>query len=221
MLLLTRLTYAGVQDLRKYEQYEQTKNVQIVSEPLLNINTPQQTVLYKGLPVSLFTYAEAVKLFQELSLKNFANAYIADGCYAKSHLISYLLSKKNILHAKIFISGTNKGDLIATTNNQSLEFQFHVSPVIFIHSGLPQPTPVVLDLSFFDKPVLVSTWLSLFKKSPRFEALNIQIVGPEHIDPAWVSNKENPYSLDLLYRFENEISALNLILKNRASRAKN
>ena len=148
--------------------------------------------------------------------RNFADAFKNDGCYAKSHLISYELSRAGIKHSKILIYGGKLGDIQVLGENPPILFEFHVSPLVLVKLNNGKVIPYVLDLSFFSRPVQLNSWLRLFYKDSNIRVLKNAVRGPENIDPTWTERKDNPYDEDLLYRFETEIDAFLLIIKNKA-----
>lgn len=203
-------------DLRKVDIANRQKNIKIIyTEPLKTKAGPAQ-VVFKGLPHTVLSEAQIIQLDLELRARNFADDFKNDGCYAKSHLISYELSRAGIRHSKIFIYGETVGDIQVLGAPAPILFEFHVSPVVLVKLNNGKIIPHVLDLSFFSRPVQLNTWLHLFYKDSNIRVLKNAVRGPENIDPTWTERKDNPYDVDLLYRFETEIDAFLLILNNKA-----
>ncbi len=203
-------------ELRKVDIANRQKNIRIIyTEPLKTKAGPTQ-VIFKGLPHTVLSEAQIIQLDLELRARNFADAFKNDGCYAKSHLISYELSRAGIKHSKIFIYGEKLGDIQVQGAHPPILFEFHVSPVVLVKLNNGKIIPHVLDLSFFSAPVQLNTWLHLFYKDSNTRVLKNSVHSPENIDPTWTERKDNPYDVDLLYRFETEIDAFLQLLNKKA-----
>ena len=200
-------------ELRRIDIANRQKNIKIIYTEPLEIQAGSRVIGFKGLTHTVLSETQLLQLDQQLRLRDFANGFKNDGCYAKSHLISYELSRVGIKHSKIFIYGEKYGDIQVLGNHKPILFEFHVSPVVLVRLRDGRIVPHVLDLSFFARPVQVDSWLKLFYKNSNTRVLKNTIKGPENIDPTWIENKDNPYDVDLLYRFETEIEAFLLILK--------
>ena len=203
-------------ELRKIDIANRIKNIKIIYTEPLQTKAGPALVGFKGLLHSVLTEAQILQLDKELRARNFADAYKNDGCYAKSHLISYELSRVGIKHSKIFIYGERLGDIQVLGAHSPILFEFHVSPLVMVRMKDGKIIPHVLDLSFFGKPVQLNNWLHLFYKDSNTRVLKNAVRGPENIDPTWAERKDNPYDVDLLYRFETEIGAFLLIINNKA-----
>lgn len=213
---LTVAQASATAELRKVDIANRQKNIKIIYADPLKIKAGRALVNFKGLPHTVLNETQIVQLDQELRARNFANAFKNDGCYAKAHLISYELSRVGIKHSKILIYGDRLGDIKVFGEQAPILFEFHVSPLVFVRMNNGKLIPYVLDLSFFNKPVQLNNWLHLFYKDSNVNVLKNSVRGPENIDPTWAERKDNPYDVDLLYRFETEIEAFLLIVNNKA-----
>jgi hypothetical protein len=226
LTILSQLAFAinahalGAAELRKQDRIAQERNIRIIHSAPLSITPITLTQIYKQRTYSVISEAQLISLDQQLRAKNFANEYKYEGCYAKSYLISYELSRVGIQHSKIFISGKKFGDIRVNTTAKPIQFEYHVSPVVLVETRSGKIKPYVLDLSFFPKPVSMNQWLWHFYQDSDATQLSNFISGPEQIDPTWISNKENPYEPALLYRFETEIDALNINLEREKLKRK-
>ena len=206
---------SGSAELRKLDVANRLKNIKIMYTEPIKTRAAPGLVNFKGLPHSILTESQLAQLDLELRSRNFANAFKNDGCYAKSHLISYELSRAGIRHSKIFLFGNRLGDLQVLTEAAPILFEFHVSPLVLVRLNNGKIVPHILDLSFFSGPVQVNDWLRFFYKDSNVKVLKNVVRGPENIDPTWAERPDNPYDPDLLYRFETEIDAFLLIIKNK------
>lgn len=205
------VSLASSADLRKADQLLSQQNIRITHRAPLEV--PQRSVVnYRGLPHTLIDIPDFLKLDSDLRNLNFANRFKSDGCYAKSHLISFELSRAGILHSKVFIAGKKYGDIVVKDYPKDILFEFHVAPLVLVRLSNGNTTPFILDLSFFESPVQLTTWQQYFFKSSNSSELSTFIRGPEQIDPTWAEPKTNFYSVELLYRFETEIDAFQFIL---------
>lgn len=202
-------------ELRKVDIANRQKNIRIIYTEPLKTKAGPELLSFKGLPHTVLSEAQIKQLDQELRSRNFADAFKNDGCYAKAHLISYELSRVGIQHSKILIYGEKLGDIQVRGAHAPILFEFHVSPLVLVRLNNGKTVPYVLDLSFFNIPVQLNGWLHLFYKDSNTNVLKNSVRGPENIDPTWTERKDNPYDVDLLYRFETEIDAFLFILKNK------
>lgn len=203
-------------ELRNVDIANRQKNIKIIYSEPLRIKAGTAQVIFKGLPHTVLTELQIIQLDHALRARNFADDFKNDGCYAKAHLISYELNRAGIKHSKILIYGDRVGDIkVIGANAAPILFEFHVSPLVLVRLNSGKLIPYVLDLSFFDRPVQLNNWLHLFYKDSNVNVLKNSVRGPEHIDPTWAERKDNPYDVDLLYRFETEIDAFLHIIKSR------
>ena len=208
---------AGAADLRKMDIENQQKNIRIIYTEPLRTRASQEILIYKGVAHSVLTEAQMLQLTHDLRAKNFANEFKNDGCYAKSHLISYELSRAGIKHSKVFIYGEKYGDIrvLESEFTKPILFEFHVSPLVLVRLNNRKIIPYVLDFSFFKNPPELNVWLQFFYKDSNLSVLKNIIQGPEHIDPNWTEPKNNLYNEALLYRFETEIDAFLFIISHK------
>ena len=202
---------ASLSDLRKFETAT-AQNPEIITKPALIFNQKNDTLVFENLEYTVLSKKEFLSLESQLRLKNYANAYKKDGCYAKSHLISYELYRVGIKHNKILIFGNELGDVQVTNPDHSvILFKFHIAPIVLVREIDNSIMPYVLDLTFFDKAPHYDAWIDLFYKNSIKDKVTIQIAPPQSIDPTWQLPIDMTYSPEYLYRFENEVKAINSI----------
>jgi hypothetical protein len=98
--------------------------------------------------------------------------YVIDGCYARAHQMRRIISTRyHYCCEKVFSFATDNNDTLAVQANKwggcCVEWWYHVAPLIRVRLTLrwqKLPTSLalamVIDPGMFDKPVLLSTWLS-------------------------------------------------------------
>ena len=151
-------TFASPADLRKLDRELQEKNIRIIYSQKLKVSGELEKVRYAGLDFSILSQHQFLQIYTELKRRDFANDYRRDGCYAKSHLISYELARAGIAHGKALIYGKEVGDIRVPEREAVYQFEFHISPVVMVRGSDGKLSLMVLDFSFFDIPVNLESW---------------------------------------------------------------
>lgn len=98
--------------------------------------------------------------------------YVRDGCYARAHQMRRIItSRYGYCCEKVFSFANQDSDTLAVKANKwggcCVTWWYHVAPLIRVQVKivkLPKPIALtlamVIDPGMFDKPVLLSTWLS-------------------------------------------------------------
>jgi len=96
--------------------------------------------------------------------------YVIDGCYARAHQMRRIITTRyRYCCEKVFSFATANNDRLAVKADKwggcCVTWWYHVAPVIRVRmklKGFPKPLvlAMVIDPGMFDKPVLLSTWLS-------------------------------------------------------------
>ncbi len=105
--------------------------------------------------------AEAAELFEYLrERRSIPFQYLDDGCYARAHKMSRLLSRMGYYSEKVFIEGPRLR--ASRPDGSTVAWNYHVAPVVFVRaprSGLLQA--MVLDPSVADGPLSQKAWVAL------------------------------------------------------------
>ena len=205
---------ASPADLRKADQQLAQAQIRIIHTAPLQLDGPTKTTIFAGRPHSVLNEKQLLQLDFLLRSRNFANEYKKDGCYAKSHLISYELSRMGIQHSKALIHGQEVADITVIDMPKVYWFKYHISPLVLVQLANGEVKPFVLDLSFSSVPISLEAWTALILKTSKTDKIKKAIVPPEQVDDEWTLLKEHMYSVDILFRFETEVDALNFLLKN-------
>lgn len=209
------LLKASPADLRKADQALAQTQIRIIHTAPLPLEGQFQSIMFAGRPHSVLNEKQLLQLDLLLRSRNFANEYKKDGCYAKSHLISYELSRMGLQHSKALIHGNEVADITIIDMPKVYWFKYHISPMVLVQLASGEIKPFVLDLSFATGPISLEAWTALVSKTSKVEKLRKKIVPAEQIDDEWILLKEQLYSTEILFRFETEVDALNFLLKNR------
>jgi hypothetical protein len=95
--------------------------------------------------------------------------YVRDGCYARAHQMRRIVTKRyGYCCEKVFSFANQNSDTLAVKANKwggcCVTWWYHVAPLIRVRiKGFPKLSltlAMVIDPGMFDKPVLLSTWLS-------------------------------------------------------------
>jgi hypothetical protein len=208
------LLKASPADLRKADLASAHTKIRIIHTETLKLDEAIKTTTFAGRTHSVLSEKQLLQLDTLLRTRNFANEYKKDGCYAKSHLISYELSRMGIQHSKALIYGNEVADITIIEMPKVYWFKFHISPLVLVELSSGEIKPFVLDLSFSATPITLESWTAMVLKSSKVDKLKKAIVPPEQVDNEWTLLKDSMYSVEILYRFETEVDAFNFLLKN-------
>jgi hypothetical protein len=208
------LLKASPADLRKTDQALAQSQIRIIHTAPFQLEGQFKTTTFAGRIHSVISEKQLLQLDLLLRSRNFANDYKKDGCYAKTHLISYELSRMGLQHSKALIYGREVADITIIEKPEVYWFKYHISPLVLVQLANGDIKPFVLDLSFATGPISLEAWTALILKSSKINKLKKAIVPPEQVDDNWVLVKDHVYSIEFLFRFETEVDALNFLLSN-------
>jgi Glutaminase len=129
------------------------------------------------------TYAKALEIFQfcaQLSCNMpgpyavtpcIPFQYVIDGCYARAHQMRRIITTRyRYCCEKVFSFANQNNDTLAVRANKwggcCVRWWYHVAPLVRVRFQIPAipklnlTLAMVIDPGMFDKPVLLSTWLS-------------------------------------------------------------
>ena len=97
--------------------------------------------------------------------------YVIDGCYARAHKMRKIITEKyGYCCEKVFSFANQNGDTLAVQANKwggcCVFWWYHVAPVVRVRIkflSISIELALVIDPGMFDKPVLLSSWLSAQK----------------------------------------------------------
>lgn len=118
---------------------------------------------------------EMESIFQSMQQASFVNTrgenaslpyhYPPDGCYARAHFLSDLLTSMGYKNDKVFLISAVQGlkaqtaygeDLADYGEKPAVSWWYHVAPIVYAHDG--SDTPYVLDPSLADAPLTIPEW---------------------------------------------------------------
>ena len=102
--------------------------------------------------------------------------YVIDGCYARAHKMRWIITNKyKYCCEKVFSFANQNDDRLAVKADKwggcCVTWWYHVAPLVRVRVSLPAISKkelvlaMVIDPSMFDKPVLLSSWLSAQEKT--------------------------------------------------------
>ncbi len=121
----------------------------------------------KPLEVSILTETQAFALFDELShLQTLDFNVIRDGCYARAHEMAQILDSKQVVSAKVFVTGDLKARSVTEPTGYAY-WRYHVAPVVLVlnenrpHDKQPKAAlrAWVFDPGLFDRPTPIQDWI--------------------------------------------------------------
>jgi glutaminase-like protein len=91
--------------------------------------------------------------------------YVRDGCYARAHKMRWIITTKyRYCCDKVFSFAIDNGDTLAVQANKwggcCVFWWYHVAPLVRLRLGRFGVLLLVIDPGMFDKPVLLTSWLS-------------------------------------------------------------
>ena len=91
--------------------------------------------------------------------------YVIDGCYARAHKMRWIITQKyHYCCEKVFSFAIPFPDTLAVQANKwggcCVFWWYHVAPLVRVRLGRWAVLLMVIDPGMFDKPVLLSTWLT-------------------------------------------------------------
>lgn len=91
--------------------------------------------------------------------------YVRDGCYARAHKMRWIITTKyRYCCEKVFSFANQDYDRLAVQANKwggcCVTWWYHVAPLVRVRLGRFGVLCLVIDPGMFDKPVLLTTWLS-------------------------------------------------------------
>jgi len=111
------------------------------------------------------TLGEARELFnQARAMNDIAWGYRPDGCYARAHLMARRFEAMGFHVDKAWIKGDLKVDF---EDGDSVQWNFHVAPVVYIPGENGSSIPYVIDPSIMDEPVPLDQWMTRMTQDQR------------------------------------------------------
>ncbi|MHC4756225.1 MAG: protein-glutamine glutaminase family protein [Planctomycetota bacterium] len=112
--------------------------------------------------------------------------YVRDGCYARAHKMRWIITNKyRYCCEKVFSFANQNDDVLAVTADKwggcCVMWWYHVAPLIRVRIKLPKISKksltfaLVIDPSMFDKPVLLSSWLTAQEKTACDSRANVSM----------------------------------------------
>jgi hypothetical protein len=104
--------------------------------------------------------ADAAQLFGDLAAQpQIPFDYPRDGCYARAHEMCRIMQERGIDCGKAWIYASPGNSLrVEGTSMGTVEWRYHVAPVVNVKGADGVTRPMVVDPSMFDKPVTVDEW---------------------------------------------------------------
>jgi hypothetical protein len=142
--------------------------------------------------------AESQMLFNAAQeMDDIAWGYRADGCYARAHLMARRFEEMGYHVDKAWI----KGDLeVNFEDGDSVEWNFHVAPVVYIPNDDGGTTPYVIDPSIMNEPVPMEQWMTRMtgeqRHRPRESAFPFPANASVYGRASYVITNSNPYLPD-------------------------
>ena len=107
--------------------------------------------------------------------------YVRDGCYARAHKMRWIITTKyRYCCEKVFSFANQDDDVLAVKADKwggcCVTWWYHVAPLIRMRVRLGRwslTLALVIDPGMFDKPVLLSTWLSAQKNTTCSSRANV------------------------------------------------
>ena len=113
----------------------------------------------KDFKVSVISEDQARSLFQEFAAnKSIPFKYAPDGCYARATEMALIAEKKGIIAGKVYAEGKLQAKLDGNPNFPSVNWGWHVAPVISVKTKDGTNEVRVFDPSLFTRPVTVEEW---------------------------------------------------------------
>lgn len=139
--------------------------------------------------------AEAQSIFDVMaSQPDIAFRYVADGCYARAHLMIKAMNAMGVQAVRVWAFATPGTSLHVKTKLMPggyVEWVYHVAPAIYVNIGGVKVL-MVIDPSLFSKPVTVEEWINRQKISMTGPGPIVQItvagqgpVMPAHLASMW------------------------------------
>lgn len=99
--------------------------------------------------------AEAQELFKKAqAMDDIAWGYKMDGCYARAHLMARRFEEMGVTVDKAWI----KGDLSVKNGDQTINWNFHVTPIVYVRDESGQVKPWAIDPSIMKDAAPVEKW---------------------------------------------------------------
>jgi hypothetical protein len=145
-----------------YEVYAQRTQEPLYRNPL----RPAERLLPVGQTATLPQVEAAFQAL--LKREEIAYHFPADGCYARTHLMSKYLQQMGLHPWKIWAFANGHDLQVPTSHHPAGEvtWEYHVAPMLRVRSGLANQHWYVLDPALFDRPVTLEQWETALDRSP-------------------------------------------------------
>lgn len=122
--------------------------------------------------------------------------YVRDGCYARAHKMRWIITTKyRYCCEKVFSFANQNNDHLAVKADKwggcCVTWWYHVAPLIRVKvkvGTLSAVLALVIDPGMFDKPVLLSTWLSAQKNTTCHSNANVSMYSIQPGSAYWPTN---------------------------------
>ncbi|MCI0376143.1 MAG: hypothetical protein L0215_00910 [Gemmataceae bacterium] len=123
--------------------------------------------------------------------------YVIDGCYARAHKMRWIITTKyRYCCEKVFSFANQNDDTLAVKADKwggcCVTWWYHVAPLVRVRVRIGRFIKLVLamviDPGMFDKPVLVSTWLSAQKNTACAANANVSMYSIQPGSAYWPDN---------------------------------
>lgn len=119
--------------------------------------------------------------------------YVRDGCYARAHKMRWIITTKyHYCCEKVFSFANQDNDRLAVRADKwggcCVTWWYHVAPLIRVRVGWFGVLAMVIDPSMFDKPVLLSSWLSAQKNKNCHPNANVSMYTIQPGSAYWPAN---------------------------------
>lgn len=134
--------------------------------------------------------------------------YVRDGCYARAHKMRWIITTKyRYCCEKVFSFANQNNDHLAVKADKwggcCVTWWYHVAPLIRVKvkvGTLSAVLALVIDPGMFDKPVLLSTWLSAQKNTACDSNANVSMYSIQPGSAYWPTNYAGTtFGTDLSY----------------------
>jgi hypothetical protein len=115
---------------------------------------------------------QAAAIFSNFAAtEDLALGFLADGCYARTHVMVQHLLDQGLSPMKVWAFAASAADPLwveaPNSSGERVEWSYHVAPVLVVREPDCEPEERVFDPVLFDRPVRVEEWLSALHDAPR------------------------------------------------------
>lgn len=119
----------------------------------------KRTDIPREIDISVISTEQARNLFQKFAAnKKIPFKYAPDGCYARATEMSLMAEKKGVVSGRVYAEGLLQAKLDDNPNFPTVNWGWHVAPVIFVEGKDGEKQLMVFDPSLFTRPATVDEW---------------------------------------------------------------